>query len=273
MTAPAEVALTCFSAIGVAGMAVVTGRWVTRAKHFDRLWTLLPLVAAFSAYVGLAIALWNWNTTSIALGFVAGGSSGAALTTLIVWSERLGMGTTARGSLARLFTGVHFPSALAVSLLVLVSVMMGADYALVVSPGAGVRGGIVGFVTSAVDSPAFLLPVVALIFLSVALLWRRLESAFRYMLLLPGAILLLSPLAIPLTGWSNVSVYAEAALIVGTFVGLMQYMYRSKQLYRPVALYMVAFATSCSVFAAGFFLWVVTGAGAVLAFASLGLLG
>ncbi len=90
------------------------------------------------------------------------------------------------------------------------------------------------------SSAGVLLPVGAAMAALTAVRWRRLEPGLRRILLFQTAIVLLTPTIFPGGTPAVAAVFVGSAVLVAMFVHLMQYMYRNKQIHRPVARYMVA---------------------------------
>jgi polyferredoxin len=124
----------------------------------------------------------------------------------------------------------------------------------------GFGNGIAGFVSGlaeVVNSPWFLFTMSAEMFLTSFLLRRRLSRGILAVLYSQSAIMALSPPALPYLGWVNGSIYLGSALMIGLFVFLMEYLYRTRELAPAVSTYLVRLLGIYAVMMSGIFLWFV----------------
>lgn len=127
--------------------------------------------------------------------------------------------------------------------------------------GAGLAPAVSGLpvgwadIVGLVVAPGFLLVVFAEIVLLAGFTRGRVDYRLRILLVAQAGLVLLSPTLIPGRGWSASAAIAGSALTIAIFVVALQFLYRTKQLSRPVSRYLVGWALASVVTAAGWFLW------------------
>jgi polyferredoxin len=164
-----------------------------------------------------------------------------------------------RGSLARgaLLTGL------------LAAAALGAAWLTAAATGALPAGSRLDALADVVASPYFLFPLAGEMAVLSVLSFRSLASEWRTLLLLPPGIVVLSALAVGWPAETTVAALAASLLIVVQFTYLMLFMYRNKQLYVPVATYMVRLAGAGTVVGLGLLVWVVWHSPAVVGVAAV----
>ncbi|MGD0250902.1 MAG: hypothetical protein ABSB97_08495, partial [Thermoplasmata archaeon] len=139
--------------------------------------------------------------------------------------------------------------------------------------GSTIGGGVgglaeaVGGLALVVDSPWFLFTMSAEMFLTTFLLRHRLPRVVFVVLLAQAAIMALSPPALPYVGWTDGSIYVGSALMIGLFVFLMEYLYRTRELASELSSYLVRLLGVYAVMMAGLYLWVANSTPLVFALA------
>jgi polyferredoxin len=166
------------------------------------------------------------------------------------------------GSL-RLWTGVFLGLVLANEIL------MGLVFSLAagVAPASlGLGSGSLGsVVVEAVNSPWFLFTMSAEMFATTWLLRARLPRAALVVLWSQSAIMLLSPPAIGLASWVEVTVLLSSAAMIALFVFVFEHLYRHPQLPSGFSRYLNELLAAYAVMMAGLFLWLYYGDGTVFA--------
>ena len=103
-------------------------------------------------------------------------------------------------------------------------------------------------------APAFAV-VAALEILIVAMLRPHLDARLRLLLGSQAGLILLAPTMLPTAAWERLAGIVGSALLVAMFVTILQYLYRTKQLSRATASFLVAWTVVATVVAAAWFLW------------------
>ena len=139
----------------------------------------------------------------------------------------------------------------------LAAAALGAAWLTAAATGALPGGSRLDAFADVVASPYFLFPLAGEMAVLSLLSFRSLASEWRTLLLLPPGIVVLSAVAVGWPAETTVATLAASLLIVVQFTYLMLFMYRNKQLYVPVATYMVRLAGAGTVVGLGLLVWVV----------------
>jgi len=126
---------------------------------------------------------------------------------------------------------------------------------------AGLAEGLAG----AVSSPWFLFTMAAEMALTAYFVRDRLSRPVFTILLLQAAIMALSPPALAGATWAAAAIYAGSGVMIALFVYLMEFLYRSRQLARPLSSYLVRLLVVYAIMMVGLFAWIANGS--VLLFA------
>ncbi|MGB7124816.1 MAG: hypothetical protein WBE40_08205 [Thermoplasmata archaeon] len=106
-----------------------------------------------------------------------------------------------------------------------------------------------------VASPWFLFTMSAEMAITTYLLRDRLSPAIYRVLLVQSLIMFLSPTAIALAGWVDLSIYGSSVAMIVLIIYLMEFVYRHRQLDPIFSRYVVALLAIYAVMMAGQFLW------------------
>ena len=125
--------------------------------------------------------------------------------------------------------------------------------------GAGNLAGVLSGLASVVNSPWFLFTMSAEMLLTAVLLRHRLPRAVLVVLIGQSVIMLLSPPALAVAVWVDLSTYAASAVMIGLFVFLMEYLYRTREVGRAFGRYLLRLLGVYGLMMAGLYLWWVYG--------------
>ena len=110
-------------------------------------------------------------------------------------------------------------------------------------------------IAAALLGPGLLLVIFAQIALLVAATAGKFDYRLRILLLAQGALVVLSPTVLPYAAWDVGAAIAGGSLIIAMFVVALQFLYRTKQLSRPVSRYLVGWSVAAVVSASAWFLF------------------
>ncbi len=140
------------------------------------------------------------------------------------------------------------------------------SWGLLLAQGAVAAGaGPLALFAGTVNSPWFIFTMAAEMFLTAALLWRRLPRPLLSVLLVQAAIMVFTPTALGASAWPALAIYVSSALMIGLFVYLFEYLYRHRQFSDPFASYLVELVSVYGLMMAGVFVWQYFGDGTALA--------
>ena len=125
--------------------------------------------------------------------------------------------------------------------------------------------GLGSLLANAVQSPWFIFTMVAEMGLTVFLLRRALPRALVTVFAFQVPIMVLTPTALDVAGWSAMAIYAGSAIMIAFFVFLFEYIYRHRTLTDGLARYLVALTAVYALMMAGLFLWLDYGTSAFFA--------
>ncbi|HTW55588.1 MAG TPA: hypothetical protein VMG36_03975 [Thermoplasmata archaeon] len=97
--------------------------------------------------------------------------------------------------------------------------------------------------------------VAALEVLTVAIARPNLDVRLRFLVGAEAGLILLAPSMLPGAAWERLAGVVGSGLLVAMFVTILQYLYRTKQLPRSTAAFLVGWTVVATVVAAGWFLW------------------
>lgn len=124
--------------------------------------------------------------------------------------------------------------------------------------GGGV-GALAGDVAAVIDSPWFLFTMAGEMALTVYLLRAHLDRPLVVVVAFQAALMFLSPPALALAGWREVTVLSGSAVMIALFVYVMEHIYRQKELNAAYATYLVRIIAVYGAMMAGLFLWAAYG--------------
>ncbi len=139
-----------------------------------------------------------------------------------------------------------------------------ASGAPIVLAGSGVAA-VLGALANVVSSPWFLFTMASEMALTAFFVRRRLSRPVYTILLFQAAIMALSPPALASPAWSWFSIGLGSSAMIALFVYFMEFLYRSRQLARPLASYLVRLLAVYAGMMAGLYAWIAYGS--VLLFA------
>jgi polyferredoxin len=253
-----------------AGMAAATAyliAWAAEARTPLRASTVVFLLLMMVAMVaGAAVYYAHPGTASLIEGFwVASGlMSLSVLEVFFGFLEEVRSRNTVPGSPTTPRLG-HPRSffAVVIALVLANELLMGWTFQAAAGStiggfGAGAAS-LAGALAQVVNSPWFLFTMAAEMFFTAILLRRRLSRGVLVVILSQSAIMAVSPPALPYLGWVNGSIYVGSALMIGLFVFLMEYLYRTRELAPAFSTYLVRLLGVYGIMMAGLFLWVAYG--------------
>lgn len=133
---------------------------------------------------------------------------------------------------------------------------------------AGAGSGPVGWlsgVASTLVSPWFVFTMGAEMALAVALLATRLAAPLRWILGMQAAVMILTPPALPVAGWSELAIVLGSAVMIAVIIFQMEYIYRHRQLPAALARYFLRLLAVYALMMVGLFAWLVYGSLPLLA--------
>ncbi len=262
MTLGVELLLAVFAAAMAATTAALV-RWAAGVRTVPQGATVLFLLAMMAAmFAGAVVYYVHPGTLGLVAGLLlaAGLMSGSVFPLFYAFvreAGRVGAGTTPAAP-AGPFPGRGGFVAGAIALVLVNEFLMGWTFLMASGSGMGSllsSGGLLGLVVRVVDSPWFLFTMAGEMMLTVVLLRRELDGPLRTVLVLQGAIMLLSPPALASGAWVALSVLGGGALMVALFVYVMEHIYRTKQLPARFAAYLVRLLAVYALMMAGLFVW------------------
>ena len=268
MVAPAPV-LAALSLLA-AGMAAATAyllRWASEARTPLKASTVVFLLLMMVAMVaGGAVYYANPSTSSLVEGFWVA----SALMSVSVVQVFLGFLAEVRGrgsadaptpppALARPRTFVGAVLALVLANELLMGWTFQAAAGETIGLATGGLGGLGSGLAAVVNSPWFLFTMSAEMLLTAYFLRHRLPRAVGVVLVAQAVVMLLSPPALAVGTWVDLSIYAASALMIGLFVFLMEYLYRAREFAKAFASYLVRLLGIYALMMAGLYLWLVYG--------------
>ncbi|EQD63508.1 ferredoxin, partial [mine drainage metagenome] len=134
--------------------------------------------------------------------------------------------------------------------------LMGWVFSLAAGLPIPLNQGAVPFLEAVVVSPWFVFTMGAEMLLSAYLLRERIRPEVRFLLLIQGILMILSPPALADPVWAAVAVYAGSAVMIGLVIYLLEFVARHPEFSRGFATYALVLAGIYSFMMAGLYLWV-----------------
>ncbi|HLY76814.1 MAG TPA: hypothetical protein VKT21_02910, partial [Thermoplasmata archaeon] len=125
--------------------------------------------------------------------------------------------------------------------------------------------GLAGDLAAVIDSPWFLFTMAGEMALTAFLLRSHLDRAMVLVVAFQAALMFLSPPALTIPAWRELSVLGGSGVMIALFVYLMEYIYRQKELHVAYAAYLVRILAVYGAMMAGLFLWAAHGQGYLFA--------
>ncbi len=251
-------------------MAVFTAlviRWAVEARMPLQAAAIVFLLLMMAAmFGGIVVYFFHPGTTGLVEGLwlAAGVMSAGALVPFLAFLRVAQVQLTANESLptAPLRKGVAF-GALIAALVLANEFLMGWAFDLVsglrFAPLATGLGPLATSVTAVIDSPWFLFTMAGEMALTAYLLRSRFDRPFVIVVSFQAVLMLLSPPALGLSGWREISVVGGSAVMIALFVYLMEHIYREKELNVAFSRYLTRLLGVYGLMMAGLFLWAAYG--------------
>jgi polyferredoxin len=149
-------------------------------------------------------------------------------------------------------------SASVVVLVVLSEVFMGWTFAILTGAASTSSGALASLVGS-MGTYWFIFTMASEMAVTLVLVGRRFPGAFRWLVAIQAAIMVLSPTAISDTSWAYWALWGNSAVMVLAIIFIFEYLYKNREVTAGALNYIVRLLGAYALMMAGLFVWLLYG--------------